>query len=200
MGRLTTPGYLCSGNLIGPRHVAAARHCHISDVPYYFAPAYNGREVLPGAQVEAVVLPAAPLSEGACGESAEWAAFVLNERLEERLGYLGADVIDDAHRGKPLFYNYGYPGDLDGASRPYRQQSIAVHRDTRCDATGPLDTDADMSQGQSGGSLWLEEGGNHWQYGVFSLLWFMNGVYYMTSFAGGDGFVAGVVHARETWP
>ncbi|KAK8080327.1 hypothetical protein PG997_008145 [Apiospora hydei] len=200
MGRLTGPTFLCSASLIGPRHVATARHCHFPEIPYYFAPAYNGGEVLPGAQVTTVLMPAEPFPEGACGEPYDWAIFILDKPLGEQLGYLGANSIDDSKRGKPIFYNYGYPGDKDSGSRPYRQQSITVSTEKRCDATGPLDTDADTSQGQSGGPLWLEEDGNIWQYGVFSLLWWVNGVYAMASFASGDGFVAGVVHARETWP
>ncbi|KAK7927369.1 hypothetical protein PG985_004367 [Apiospora marii] len=201
MGRLTNPKSICSASLIGPRHVAAARHCWAPDVPYYFAPAFNGAEVFPGAYVTEVLMPAEPLPDCPCCENADWAIFVLDKRLGESNGFLGADALhDDSLKQKPLFYDYGYPGDLDGASRPYRQQSISVYKETRCDATGPLDTDADGSQGMSGGPLWLLENGDRWQYGVMARLWFFDGVFTWSTFAGGEGWVGGVVHARETWP
>lgn len=201
MGRLTNPKSICSASLIGPRHVAAARHCWAPDVPYYFAPAFNGAEVFPGAQVTEVLMPAEPLPDCPCCENADWAIFMLDRRLGESNGFLGADAIrDDKLKQKPLFYDYGYPGDLDGASRPYRQQSISVYKDTRCDATGPLDTDADGSLGMSGGPLWLLENGNRWQYGVMARLWFFNNVFTWSTFAGGDEWVGGVIHARATWP
>lgn len=201
MGRLTNPKSLCSASLIGPRHVAAARHCWAPNVPYHFAPAYNGGEVFGGAEVtEVLMLTEKDIPEGVCAENADWAIFVLDRRLGEAQGFLGANTIDSAHVERPLFYNIGYPGDLDGASRPYRQQSISVYSKQRCDANGPLDTNADASLGQSGGPLWLEENGNYWQYGVMARLTLFDGQLTWTTFTGGRPWVDAVVYARERWP
>ncbi|KAK6853033.1 hypothetical protein PG995_011584 [Apiospora arundinis] len=202
MGRLSNPKSLCSASLIGPRHVAAARHCWTPNVPYHFAPAFNGVEVLQGAEVtEILMLKDTDLPTGICSQNTDWAIFVLDRRLGEPMGFLGANTIDSAHVEKPLFYNYGYPGDRDGASRPYRQQSISVYNQLRCDANGPLDTDADASSGQSGGPLWLEEDGNYWQYGVMSTLTLPDGKQLKwTTFAGGRPWVDAIVYARERWP
>ncbi|KAK8085945.1 trypsin-like cysteine/serine peptidase domain-containing protein [Apiospora phragmitis] len=153
MGKITFPGSWCSASLIGPRLVATAKHCYQPGVPYRFNPAYDNGEVLPGSYATRVILSSDPASGGPCNEKEDWALFVLDAKLGDQLGYLGAKVYDAASQaGRAVFFNYGYPQDKSGGSRPYRMEGISVTRkEPRCDSTGPLDTDMDVSPGNSRG-------------------------------------------------
>lgn len=66
MGRLyRSDGIVCTGTLIGPRHVTTAKHCIPSggSVSIKFQPAYDGKDRFPSAYVTDVLAPAAGTSD-----------------------------------------------------------------------------------------------------------------------------------------
>ncbi|KAH8878918.1 trypsin-like serine protease [Thozetella sp. PMI_491] len=194
MGRVTTStGGICSGTLIGPRHMVTAKHCTSAGATYRFAPNYYQGERLGSAGTAAVITMDAP--SGSCGSKEDWAIIILDQRLGDKYGYLGAKVIDpNTQLNKPIFFHFGYPGDH-GADKPYRQEAISASSSNACEPGGPIETDADAVPGQSGGPLWINENGSRYQYGVLSLTSSTG-----SGFAAGGNFVNAIVRARNDFP
>ncbi|KAK8060599.1 trypsin-like cysteine/serine peptidase domain-containing protein [Apiospora saccharicola] len=160
MGRLyRSDGIVCTGTLVGPRHVTTAKHCIPSDgsVSIKFQPAYDGKDRFPSAYVIQVVTSAASASDQ-CNYKDDWAVVVLDTRLGDARGYMSYDVMPPAKADQAIFYSYGYPSDKSSdVSKPYRQEAITVAKKNsfQCDQYGPLNTNADANGGQSGSPLWL---------------------------------------------
>lgn len=193
-------GALCTGVIVGPRHVATARHCFRDGQWLRFAPGYNGGEVLGGAYATQVfrastMLPSPGWTD--CDFRDDYAILVMgDDRMGDRFGYFGAQYIDPGMVNRALFGHAGYPGDLGRAERMYRQDGVQVHRADRCDATGPMDTNADMMGGQSGGPLFtpFSDGGLY----VLGVATASSSV--ESTFAGGTNFVHHVILARQDFP
>ncbi|OTB18711.1 hypothetical protein K445DRAFT_314569 [Daldinia sp. EC12] len=161
MGKIQwSTGVFCSGALIGPRHVATAKHCaplNNPGVSVRFMPAYYDGESFPGAYVTNIIhLPGFSVNDpdaDACDIKEDWAIFILDARLGDERGGLGAKVIEPSLINKPELLHLGYPGDLANGERPYRQERITIRDRFDCDATGGLSTDADVAGGMSGGPI-----------------------------------------------
>ncbi|KAI1464468.1 uncharacterized protein F4812DRAFT_452853 [Daldinia caldariorum] len=161
MGKIQwSNGVYCSGALIGSRHVATAKHCaplNNPGVSVRFMPAYYDGESFPGAYVTTIIyLPDYSVNDpdaNACDIKEDWAIFILDSRLGDQRGGLGAKLIEPSIINNPSLLNLGYPGDLANGNRPYRQEKITVRNKFDCDATGGLSTDADVAGGMSGGPL-----------------------------------------------
>jgi V8-like Glu-specific endopeptidase len=201
MGRLLrSDGKVCTGALIGPRHVTTAKHC-VSDgsVTIKFQPAYNGGDRFPSANVQQVLVPGAGATDQ-CNYKDDWAVVLLDARLGDARGYLSYDVMDPAKADQAIFYSYGYPDDKSAdLSKPYRQEAITVAKKSsfQCDQYGPLTTNADANGGQSGSPLWLppDANGNRVTYGVMA-----SSSATATYFAGGEVWAGGIQYMLSSYP
>ncbi|KAB5575268.1 trypsin-like cysteine/serine peptidase domain-containing protein [Coniochaeta sp. 2T2.1] len=192
---------LCSGVLIGPRHVATARTCAPAfgetGQKFKFMPNFYWGERFPSAGM--VNWYMGLVGFGDCVVKDDWAVFILDARLGEQLGYLGAKTFDAATQlNKAQFFHYGWPQDKSvGGFQPMRQEGISVKSlGTGCEPGGSLRTDADVSLGSLGGPLWAVENGDRFVYGVLQ----DEGRSDYTPFAGGANFVAAVGQTRADYP
>ncbi|ORY66620.1 trypsin-like cysteine/serine peptidase domain-containing protein [Pseudomassariella vexata] len=205
MGRLIwSTGAYCTGTLVGPRHVATARHCSPSDdqtgITVTFQPDYFNGERFPSSKVGPVLsLSGVDVvnNPDACDYKNDWAIMVLDDPLGNDRGYMGAKTVDSSLLKRAIFYHLGYPLDLGQGERQYRQYPITISSSTGCDAYGPMVTDADADSGQSGGPLWLppDAAGDRYMYGVASSTSSTG-----TNFAGGDAFLQGIAYVRQNYP
>ncbi|KAI0180569.1 trypsin-like cysteine/serine peptidase domain-containing protein [Hypoxylon sp. FL1284] len=203
MGKIEwSTGVYCSGALIGPRHVATAKHCAPLDNPgvsLRFMPGFYNGEQFAGAYVTTIVhLPGYSVHNpdaDACDIKEDWAIFILDARLGDQRGYLGAKVIEQSLVQNPVLLHLGYPGDLANGQRPYRQDRITVRNRFACDATGGLSTDADVAGGMSGGPIWQNDNGNRYQLGVLSATSSAE-----TVFASGNNWLGALSRSRQDFP
>ncbi|KAI0387828.1 trypsin-like serine protease [Hypomontagnella monticulosa] len=203
MGKIQwSNGVFCSGALIGPRHVATAKHCApLNDpgVSLRFMPAFYDGESFPGAYVTTIIhLPQYSVGNpnaNACDIKEDWAIFILDARLGDERGYLGGKLIEPSLIGNPSLYHLGYPGDLANGRRPYRQDGITIRNRFDCDTTGGLSTDADVAGGMSGGPIWQNDNGNRFSLGVLSVTSSTE-----TVFAGGSNWLSTVASSRKDFP
>ena len=131
-----------------------------------------------------------------CFWKEDWAVLILEQRAGDTLGSLGVKVVNEGTQlNRPMFFNLGYPQDVGGTQRPYRQEGITIRRASGCEPTGPINTDADLTPGNSGGPLWLLENGVRYQYGMCSA-----GSPVASLFSGGNRWLAAVNKARSDFP
>lgn len=194
--------HISSGTLVGPRHVAAAKHCAPTDtsVSVRFSPNFYDTERAGGAYVTTIISLEGYSVEHdnptSCDWKEDWAVFILDSPLGNTQGYLGAKLIDDSLTGKPIFFNYGYPGDLANGARPYRSAGSTVQPSPYgCDAYGPYITDTDVAGGQSGGPFWQYEGDSRYLYAVCSGTSAANSI-----FSGGNNLLNAILSARNDFP
>ncbi|KAK0745491.1 hypothetical protein B0T18DRAFT_326696 [Schizothecium vesticola] len=192
---------VCSGVLIGPRHVATARTCapQIGETgqQFKFKPNVHFGERFPSAGMINWYVDG--VGFGDCVVKDDWAIFILDKRLGEQLGYLGAKVFDPATQlNKAQFFSYGWPADKSfGFMQPTRQEGISVNSmGTGCEPGGSLRTDADAAWGQKGAPLWAVENGSRFVYGVLQDETRTD----YTPFAGGVNFVNAVGKTRADYP
>ena len=191
-----------SGTLVGPRHVATAKHCAPgagTPVSIRFSPNFYDGERAGGAYVTTIIsLSGYDVNDNpdSCDWKEDWAIFILDQRLGERQGYFGAKLIDDSLTNRPIFFNYGYPGDLANGARPYRSEGSTVQpRPYSCDDYGPYITDTDVAGGQSGGPFWQYEGDSRYLYAVCSGTSSANSI-----FSGGINLLNAILNTRNDFP
>ena len=181
---------------MGPRHVVTARHCIRDGQWLRFAPGYNGRNGLGEAYVTQVFRSSMLLPGRDCDFRDDCAVLVVDEdRMGYRFEYFGAQYAGPGMINTVHFGHAGYPGNLGGAQRMYRD-GMQVHRVDGCDATGPLDTNAGITGGRLGNPLfiWFLDGGSY----VFGVASAGSSVELM--FTSGTNFVDHVILARQVSP
>lgn len=176
VGRLYMPFnggyYWCSGFLVGPRLMAAARHCIASGVDSFtFQPGYSNGNVFASTYATSIYWIANDDSIGNCDIKNDWALFVLNDPLGTQHGYFGVrNYADDRSivENKAVLFNEGYPGDYTvGGQLPYMSDSrtSALSWESSCANGGPVLSDCDVAGGMSGGPYWLRQSESRWAYG-----------------------------------
>ncbi|EJT78241.1 hypothetical protein GGTG_03343 [Gaeumannomyces tritici R3-111a-1] len=170
MGRLLSRnGFVCSATLVGPRHVASARHCYQAGVGLRFQPLYDRGERLDGAFVTAAISKKGEVAQ-MCDHKDDWVVFVIDQRLGQQYGWLGFRTLNSDIAGKSSWWNFGYPTDLGSGERPYYQGPFAADLlpTLQCQNGGPLTSDMDAASGQSGGPLWVNQPDGAYMVGMHS--------------------------------
>lgn len=170
MGRLLSRnGFVCSAALVGPRHVASARHCYQPGVGLRFQPLYDQGERLDGAFVTAAISKKGETAQ-MCDHKDDWVVFVIDQRLGQQYGWLGFRNLNSDIAGKTEWWNFGYPTDLGNGERPYYQGPFAADLlpTLQCQNGGPLTSDMDAASGQSGGPLWVNQADGAYVVGMHS--------------------------------
>lgn len=206
---------VCSGSLVGPRHLMVARHCVKSDNlqaarKVKFSPNHFNRTRLAESYVTDAIIPERIYGGIYCYEANDWAVLILADRLGDKYGYLGVKAVDcKTQTNEPLFVctpsfirnstnktqsHVGYPQDKGWGVPTLQAESISIKECQLC-APGSLRTDADGTIGQSGGPLFIVEDGLPWLYGVSSTHYLTN-----NGFAAGPDLVKVVALARKEYP
>jgi protease YdgD len=175
-------GWMCSGTLIGPRHIMTNSHCVDMKFPIYFYPSYNNGEYLhktPMTTWATYVYWGTPTSDTSSGthvlgqgfkKEGDWAILVLNEPIGNKFGWLGTKSWSDSWLNKNVWKNVAYPnaGELNKFGEyPLFQQGCAV-RENRGDY---LFHDCDSNQGASGSAIFGEWTGNNSVVALNNMQW-----------------------------
>lgn len=104
-------GGRCSASLVGPRHLATARHCFDrtagSTVTYQFRPNYDqGTRGYTTAAVTTVLYINGELGD-TCSYGDDWAVMILDQRLGDKYGYFGVKQFDSSKAGQAIFWSEG---------------------------------------------------------------------------------------------
>jgi V8-like Glu-specific endopeptidase len=163
-------GSYCSGSLVSDHVVLTASHCvpwgQTTTISLKFIPDYfNGeRSAFGHANVIAVNAylqnPDSNFDSSACGINSDFAILRLDTGLSSKVGgTFGVQAWSSSLTSQP-FNNVGYPMSLSNGEQMYQQKPIAasVNASFKCNDTGPIWTQADSSDGQSGGPLFTVSG------------------------------------------
>jgi V8-like Glu-specific endopeptidase len=137
IGRVETPAGICSGVMIGPRHMLTCSHginwMKNNTAGYVkFTPAYfDAGTVPPFGFAYGITIYSLRKVDGSDGIDRgegqyDYVVVVLGSRLGDLTGWMGVRSWSDDWDKKPYWWHIGYPGDLTSSERPTFQNSIAL--------------------------------------------------------------------------
>jgi outer membrane protein OmpA-like peptidoglycan-associated protein/V8-like Glu-specific endopeptidase len=135
IGRVETPAGICSGTMVGPRHLLTCSH-GVQWLPsgagwVKFTPAYFDGGVPPfgfAYGIKTYFLKKVDGSDGIDREEGQYdyVVVVLGTRLGDLTGWMGLRSWSDDWDNEPLWAHAGYPGDVTSTQRPTFQSGIAL--------------------------------------------------------------------------
>lgn len=170
IGVVQTPHGTGSGTMIGPRHLLTVSHVIDWNPPPGFAAnwirftpsSYDGTEPFGhayGTHIYWFNRDNGDRSIDATEGQFDYVVVVLDARIGETTGWMGARGYHDSWDGLTAWSHMGYPGDLNGGTRPSFQGGFAMDgSDSESDDHEEIDHKADVWPGQSGGPMfgWWE--------------------------------------------
>ncbi|KAJ1328919.1 glutamyl endopeptidase [Microdochium nivale] len=199
IGRLTwSNGIICTGTLVGPRHMITARHCtpkpgenfSVRFSPFFF----DGETRFAGSQVVRYIYGGN--REGECNYGEDWAVHILQDRIGEQRGWFGARAMTSEWLNRNIFYNFGYPVDRNNGQRPIRSGGNTLVNMGGCGSDTPTRANIDVWGGQSGGPLWEYPGTGDRL--IMGTLFGYDARY--SIFATGQAMVNAIIQARTDYP
>jgi len=160
-----------AGALVGPRHLLTASHVvdwTATDNGWLlFQPDYYEGDVFPSSYAESVYsYEQIGNPQGEYDVAEDYVVCVLQERLGDQLGWLGATTYTDDWDGTAAFNHVGYPTDVGGGRKPAWELffSIANSWNPGFFESGhalDIETFASLNHGDSGGPVfaWWPDGG-----------------------------------------
>lgn len=154
-----------SGVLIGPRHILTCNHgIDWTPPPGYaadwlqFTPSYyNGNEPFGSSFASHIYWIKKDNNDGFSNgdeDQYDYVVLVLNDRIGERTGWLGARRYTDSWDGLEAWWHIGYPSDLTSMERPIYQSWFTMDGDqNQSDDHQAIYHLADVFPGQSGGPM-----------------------------------------------
>ncbi len=172
VGRVDLGGGFGSGTLVGPRHLLCASHMmtwnpdktvnQVTFTPSYFdgnAP-FGNSGIIHWYAYQKVVGP--NVNGGQIAP--DYVLLVLSNRLGDICGWMGTRGYSDSWNGLAAWSHIGYPGDLNGGTRPSFQNGFSITGTQS--GSDPTDEDAlhqaDVWPGQSGGPIFGWWSGEPW--------------------------------------
>jgi len=159
-GRVDTPGGSASGVLVGPRHLLTVSHTiqWIGDNSagfVRFRPMLFDTSAPFGEAWGTLIYSKRKNRDATLGwidEQYDYVVVVLDRRIGDMTGWMGARGYTDDWDGGDYWSHIGYPGDIAGAARPTFQTSISVDGIWyELDSHEAMSHSADVWPGQSGG-------------------------------------------------
>lgn len=157
---------VCSGTLVGPRHVITSAHCIDVNYNYYFYPSYNNGEYFDTPQqVETNVVTIysasgiydmrpghAPLKPLVFTRETDWALLVLDEDVGNQFGWQEPLAWNAQWLNKSVMYNVAYPA-VDASNWYGTYPMLHKNCTIRIAAKDYLWHDCDTNGGSSGSSI-----------------------------------------------
>lgn len=177
--------WMCSGTLVGPRHVLTNSHCVDLAYPIHFYPSYHNGNFLTGNQRSSWVTwiyRGTASTDTSSGQSkpvgtyakeSDWAILVLNDALGSEFGWLGTKSWNSGWLNSTWF-NVQYPnaGALnENGEYPLFQKGCKIRENTG----GYFYHDCDSNGGASGSSLVGTWEGSHYVVALHNMSWGTNG-------------------------